>query len=246
MSQDEPSPDITVVVPVYNEEDNVGVLTDEILAALDGRRYEVIFVNDCSTDSTLDRLKELKARHPQVRVLSHERNGGQSRSVRNAVAAARAPVIVTIDGDLQNDPADIPRLVDHLNGVGGGPRYALVGGRRRKRRDTMWKRLGSRIGNGVRKWLLKDGADDTACGLKTFRREVHMRLPFFSTMHRFLPALMIREGQAVGFLDVHHRPRVHGESKYSNIGRLAVSIPDLFGVMWLNARARRSGAVEEV
>ncbi len=237
--------ELSVVVPVFDESENVRGLVEEIAAALQGRAYEMVFVDDASRDDTRAQLSALKQTHPELRVLSHEKNAGQSRSVRSGVQAARAPVVATLDGDGQNDPADIPALFAQLTRPDAHERLAMVGGRRAKRQDSAWKRAGSRFGNGVRKWLLKDRADDTGCGLKTFRREAFLLLPYFDHMHRFLPALMLREGYEIEFCDVNHRPRAHGSSKYTNFGRLKASLADLRGVMWLNSRARLPGEVRE-
>lgn len=237
--------EVSVVVPVYNEEENVGVLAGEIAAALKGRAYEMIFVDDCSRDGTAEALAALKTTYPALRVLRHGRNAGQSRAVRTGVLAGRASVVATLDGDGQNDPADLPALIDALTRPDAPARLALVGGRRAKRKDSPWKRFGSKIGNGVRKRLLRDKTDDTGCGIKAFRREAFLRLPYFDHIHRFIPALMLREGYEIEFRDVNHRPRMHGSSKYSNLGRMFASLSDLFGVMWLNSRARQPGAVEE-
>ncbi len=236
-------PDISVVVPVYNEEGAAPDLAREIARAFAGRNFEMVFVDDASRDGTRASLTSLKPELPQLRVLFHQRNAGQSRAVRSGVLAARGAVVVTLDGDGQNDPADAPRLVDRL--LDGGEALGLVGGRRAKRQDSAAKRLASRFGNGVRKWLLKDRADDTGCGLKVFRRALFLRLPYFDHMHRYLPALTLREGFEVVFEDVNHRHRTSGVSKYNNLGRAWVSISDLSGVMWLNARARRPESVSE-
>ena len=238
------SPEISVVVPVRDEEGAAAPLAREIASAFAGRAVEIIFVDDASRDETRARLLALKAELPGLRVLAHGHNAGQSRAVRTGVLAARAPVVVTLDGDGQNDPADAPRLVRSL--LAGPPGLGLVGGRRVKRQDSAAKRLASRIGNGVRKRLLKDGADDTGCGLKAFRRDAFLRLPYFDHMHRYLPALMLREGYAVAFETVGHRARTSGASKYTNLGRLKVSLADLAGVLWLASRARSPGGVEEV
>lgn len=237
------APDISVVVPVFDEEANVGPLAREIAAAFQGRNYEMIFVNDRSRDGTLAALQALKAEIPQLRVLSHAANSGQSRSVRTGVLAARGGVVVTLDGDGQNPPADAPALVDAL--LAGPPELALVGGEREKRQDTAAKRIASRWANGIRKRLLQDEANDTGCGLKAFRREAFLRLPYFDHIHRYLPALMLREGYQVAFRRVGHRPRGSGVSKYTNLGRLWASLSDLAGVMWLRSRARRPGEVTE-
>jgi len=239
-----PSPDISVVVPVFDEEGAAPALAREIAAAFEGRNVEIILVDDASRDGTRASLQALKAELPQLRVLSHRSNSGQSRAIRSGVLAARAPVIVTLDGDGQNDPADGPALVDALNA--GGPNLALVGGERVKRQDSRAKKLASRLGNGVRKRLLGDSANDTGCGLKAFRREAFLRLPYFDHLHRYIPALMLREGYEVAFRPVGHRHRQTGASKYTNLGRLWASAWDLLGVMWLQARSRRPQGVDEV
>ena len=238
------SPEISVVVPVYDEEGAAPGLAREIAAAFRGRSFELIFVDDASHDGTRAALKALAAEIPQLRVLAHRKNSGQSRSIRSGILAARGPIIVTLDGDGQNDPADGPGLAEAL--LAGPPKLALVGGERVKRQDSQAKKLASRIGNGVRKRLLKDTANDTGCGLKAFRREVFLRLPYFDHIHRYLPALMLREGYEVAFRPVNHRHRETGRSKYTNLGRLWASASDLFGVMWLQSRARNPGGVDEV
>jgi glycosyltransferase involved in cell wall biosynthesis len=237
---------VSVVVPVYNESENVAALVGEIDAAMKGRSYEMIFVDDASRDGTADVLKGLKATYPALRVLRHRGNAGQSRAIRSGVLGARAPIVATLDGDGQNDPADLPKLVDALVRSGAPANLALVGGRRAKRRDSAWKRFGSRVGNGVRKRLLNDRTDDTGCGIKAMRRDAFLRLPYFDHIHRFTPALMLREGYEIAFEDVNHRSRAHGVSKYSNLGRLMASLSDLLGVMWLLRRARKPGDVDEV
>ncbi len=237
------APDYSVVVPVYNESGAAPALAREIARAFDGRSYEMIFVNDASGDSTLAELTALKAEIPQLRVLSHTQNAGQSRAIRTGVLAAKADIIVTLDGDGQNDPTDAPRLAERLK---ASPEpLALIGGERIKRQDSAAKRWASRLANGVRKALLKDTANDTGCGLKAFRREAFLRLPYFDHIHRYIPALMIREGYEVAFEPVNHRHRTIGVSKYTNFGRLKVAYADLRGVMWLQSRLRRPGAVEE-
>lgn len=235
-------PEISVVVPVFNEEGAAAPLAEEIAAAFAGRDHEIVFVDDASRDATRARLLALKARLPQLRVLSHRKNSGQSRSVRTGVLAARGDIVVTLDGDGQNDPADAPRLVDRLRSE---PALAMVGGERQKRQDTAAKRWASRTANNIRKSLLKDQANDTGCGLKVFRREAFLRLPYFDHMHRYLPALMIREGYAVAFERVSHRARTTGTSKYTNLGRLWVSLSDLLGVLWLRKRARNPEGADE-
>lgn len=238
--------DISVVVPVYNEEENVPILIDEIAAALSQKDFEMIFVDDASTDKTVSVLTELKTHYPQLRVISHRKNAGQSRSVRTGVLAAKGKYIATLDGDGQNDPADIPALYAQITRGDAPSLLALVGGRRVKRQDSLAKKAASRIGNGVRKKLLNDNADDTGCGLKVFTREAFLRLPYFDHIHRYIPALMLREGYVIEFCDVNHRAREFGVSKYTNFGRLMVSIADLRGVRWLNRRARNPGGWEEM
>lgn len=236
-------PDISVVVPVHDEEGAAGPLAREIAAAFAGRSYEMVFVDDASRDGTLAELRGLMAQLPQLRVLSHGSNAGQSRAVRTGVLAARAPIVVTLDGDGQNPPADAPRLADLL--AASPSTVALVGGRRAKRQDSEAKRQASLWANRIRKKLLEDDADDTGCGLKAFRRDAFLRLPYFDHVHRYLPALMIREGYQNLYLDVDHRHRETGRSKYTNWGRLMASVSDLMGVMWLKSRSRRPGAISE-
>jgi dolichol-phosphate mannosyltransferase len=236
-------PDISVVVPVHDEEGAAGPLAREIATAFAGRSFEMVFVDDASRDGTLAELRGLMAELPMLRVLSHAANAGQSRAVRTGVLAARGTVVVTLDGDGQNPPADAPKLVDLL--LASPPSVALVGGRRAKRQDSEAKRWASRWANRIRKRLLADDADDTGCGLKAFRREVFLRLPYFDHIHRYLPALVIREGYENRYLDVGHRHRETGRSKYTNWGRLLASLSDLLGVMWLKSRSRRPGAVSE-
>ena len=239
----EPIPDISVVVPVHDEEGAAGPLAREIAAAFTGRSYEMIFFDDASKDGTLAELRALMAELPALRVLGHAVNAGQSRAVRTGVLAARAPIVVTLDGDGQNPPADAPKLVDLL--LASPPAVALVGGRRARRQDSEAKRWASRWANRIRKRLLADDADDTGCGLKAFRRDVFLRLPYFDHLHRYLPALVIREGFENRYLDVGHRHRETGRSKYTNWGRLMASVSDVLGVMWLKSRSRRPGAVSE-
>jgi dolichol-phosphate mannosyltransferase len=237
------APEISVVIPVYDEEGAAPALAREVAQAFAGRAFELIFVDDASRDGTRAALEALKSEIPQLRLLRHARNAGQSRAVRTGVLAARGPVVVTLDGDGQNDPADAPRLADVL--LQGPPGLGLVGGERVKRQDSQAKKVASRIANAVRKRLLKDDANDTGCGLKAFRREAFLRLPYFDHVHRYLPALMRREGYAVDFRPVGHRHRQTGRSKYTNLGRLWAAVSDLVGVIWLQSRARDPGRVEE-
>ena len=237
------SPEVSIVVPVHNEEGSVAELVREIGLAFAGVEHEILFIDDASADATPAALVALMERTPQLRVLRHARNAGQSRAIRTGVQAARAPIIVTLDGDGQNDPADGPRLARRLQESSG---LALIGGRRVKRRDAASKRWASHLANGIRKRLLADHADDTACGLKAFRRDAFLLLPYFDHMHRYLPALMLREGLAVAFEDVGHRPRTSGASKYTNLGRLWAALSDLFGVLWLRSRARDPQGISEL
>ena len=239
----EPTPDISVVVPVHDEEGAAGPLAREIAAAFAGRAYEMVFVDDASRDGTLAELRGLMTELPSLRVLSHGSNAGQSRAVRTGVLAARGAIVVTLDGDGQNPPADAPRLADLL--AASPASVALVGGRRAKRQDSQAKRQASLWANRIRRKLLGDDADDTGCGLKAFRRDVFLRLPYFDHIHRYLPALMIREGYENRYLDVAHRHRETGRSKYTNWGRLIASFSDLVGVIWLKSRSRKPGAITE-
>jgi dolichol-phosphate mannosyltransferase len=233
---------LSVVVPVRNEEDNIAPLIAEIRAALDGVvDYEIIYVNDGSTDATPQRLAEISQACPQLRVVHHEKSCGQSTAVRSGVKAAKGDWIATLDGDGQNDPADIPKLIAALV-----PGVELVGGNRRHaRRDTWIKRISSVIANGVRSRMLSDSTPDTGCGLKLFSREVFLDLPYFDHMHRFLPALVIRHGGRVVSVPANHRPRERGVSNYGTLDRLMVGIVDLFGVMWLQRRAKRPVIIEK-
>ena len=242
MTPDTP-PDFSIVVPVFDEAGAAPALAREIAAAFAGRAFELIFVDDASRDGTRAALESLRSEIPQLRVLRHGANAGQSRAIRTGVLAARAPIVVTLDGDGQNDPADAPRLADRL--AAGPERLAMVGGVRVRRRDSLAKRWGSRLANGVRQSLLRDNAADTGCGLKAFRREAFLRLPYFDHIHRFLPALMLREGYETAFEPVGHRPRQSGQSKYNNLQRLWASVSDLSGVIWLRSRARDPGQVTE-
>ncbi|WP_395073482.1 glycosyltransferase family 2 protein [Hyphococcus sp.] len=235
-------PVLSVVAPMHNEAGGAGVLVDEMAAALSGIEHEIIIVDDASTDETVAVLREARRRHPQLRILRHERNAGQSRALRTGVMSARAPLIAMLDGDGQNNPADVPALYKQVQ---ENPSLAMVAGERRSRQDVAAKKIASRAANAIRQWLLKDGAADTGCGLKLFRRDAFLALPYFDHMHRYLPALMAREGLAVAFVPVSHRSRAHGRSKYTNIERALVAIRDLMGVLWLNARARKPGKISE-
>lgn len=232
---------LSVVVPVRNEAENILPLIEEIHAALEGRwEFEVVYVDDGSTDATPAKLNEAKARFPRLRVLRHKASCGQSTAIWSAANAATGEWIITLDGDGQNDPADIPALVAMALEADGqaGARVDLVTGIRRKRQDTWLRRVSSRVANGIRQSMLKDGVIDTGCGLKVMRREAFLRLPYFDHMHRYYPALFIRAGGAIRCVDVNHRPRLRGVSNYGLFDRLWVGITDLFGVAWLIKRAK--------
>ena len=234
---------LSIVVPVYNEAENVLPLLAEIDRAMAGAPpLEILFVDDGSEDDTPRRLKSAMAGRNDLRVLRHSPRSGQSAAVATGARAAKGEWIATLDGDGQNDPADIPRL---LAEVGRDPGLSLVGGLRQKRRDTLSRRLAGRFANRLRQAVLKDGCTDTGCGLKLFRREAFLTLPSFDGMHRFLPALFLRQGYRVAFLPVGHRPRERGVSKYSNFRRAMIGIADLMGVWWLRRRARLPAVSEE-
>ena len=218
---------LSVVVPVKNEEDNILPLLEEIHAALDGRiEFEVIYVNDGSTDRTPEVLLQARGKFPRLRVVTHRASCGQSRAIASAVHAAKGDWIVTLDGDGQNDPADIPKLLERINAWTwkGVETLNLVAGIRAKRQDTWSKRISSRLANGIRQRLLHDGVTDTGCGLKAIRREAFLRLPYFDHMHRYLPALIRRDGGAIEIVLVNHRPRMRGLSNYGFFDRLWVGI----------------------
>jgi dolichol-phosphate mannosyltransferase len=245
MSQsDEAAPAISVVVPVRNEAGNIAPLVAEIAAALGNRVFEIVYVNDGSGDATESELRGLMAERPWLRQIRHDTSCGQSAAIRTGVAAARGPVVVTIDGDGQNDPAFIPTLVAALEI--GAPRIGLIAGQRTGRKATGFKKLQSRIANSVRKAVLKDGTRDTGCGLKAFRRDLFLALPYFDGLHRFLPALVRREGFTIGYVDVVDRQRRHGVSNYGFWDRLWVGILDLAGVWWLIQRKKRVPQSEEI
>ena len=226
---------LSVVVPVKDEAENVGSLAREIAAALKPESAEVIFVDDGSADGTVAALVGLKAEIPSLRVMQHDRNLGQSRAVRTGVLAARSDIIATLDGDGQNDPADIPAMLALLRGS-NDPRLAMIAGVRVKRQDASNRRLASGLANRFRRRMLNDNAADSGCGLKVFRRDAFLALPYFDHMHRFLIALMRREGYEVQEAPVNHRPRQHGQSKYGNFHRAMVGLVDTFGVRWLQKR----------
>jgi dolichol-phosphate mannosyltransferase len=237
-------PAVSVVVPVRNEAGNIGPLVAEIAAALDGNwPFEVVYVDDGSADGTADELKRLMGKHAWLRCVRHKRSCGQSAAVRSGVMVARAPLVVTMDGDGQNNPAFLPAMVRALEA--GAPRMGLVAGQRVGRKASGFKKLQSRIANRVRGAVLRDGTRDTGCGLKAFRRDLFLTLPYFDGLHRFLPALVRREGYGVGYVDVVDRPRGSGVSNYGLWDRLWVGILDLAGVWWLIRRKKRVPEISE-
>jgi len=235
---------LSVVIPVRNEAENILPLLVAIHAALAGHSdFEVVYVDDGSSDATPARLAEALKAHPRLRVLAHAESCGQSAALVTGFRAARGEWIATLDGDGQNDPADIPKLLAVRDGAGGSAstpsNLQLVAGYRKKRQDTWLKRFSSRVANGVRSRLLGDATPDTGCGLKLILRSAVLELPVFDHMHRFLPALIQRNGGATLSVEVNHRPRTRGTSNYGMFDRLWVGIVDLFGVMWLQRRVRR-------
>jgi dolichol-phosphate mannosyltransferase len=250
MSADLPSPDaatvdVSIVVPVRNEAGNVAPLIAEIAAALDGRwPYEIIYVNDGSTDSTPAHLAEIMKQRANLRRIDHAISSGQSAAVRTGVRAARGAIIATLDGDGQNNPTFLPNLIAAIQD--GGGRIGLAAGQRIGRKDTGFKKLQSRVANGVRNAILRDGTRDTGCGLKAFRRDVFLIMPYFDGLHRFLPALVRREGYDIVYVDVIDRPRHSGVSNYGFFDRLWIGIMDLAGVWWLIRRKKPTPVATEV
>jgi len=230
-------PEISVVIPARDEAENIGPLLADVRAALDGRiDYEVVVVDDGSVDDTPDRLREAVRNFPRLRSVRHQTSSGQSASLWTGVRLARAPWIVTLDGDGQNDPADIPALLEARD-AHPSARSLLVNGYRKSRHDSWVKRASSRVANAVRARVLGDGTPDTGCGLKLFPRETFLALPRFDHMHRFVPALVRRSGGEILSVPVRHRGRVHGRSHYGLHNRLWTGIVDMLGVLWLQRRA---------
>jgi dolichol-phosphate mannosyltransferase len=240
----EPDPSVSVVIPVRNEAGNIAPLVVEIGAALRERRFEIVVVDDGSTDASEAELRSLMTAHPWLRQIRHKQSCGQSAAVHTGVNMARAPIIVTLDGDGQNDPAFIPALIAALEK--GAPRIGLVAGQRTGRKASGFRQMQTRVANAVRGAVLRDGARDSGCGLRAFRRDVFLSLPYFDALHRFLPALVRREGLAVEFVNVVDRPRLHGTSNYGLWDRLWVGILDVAGVWWLVRRKKRVPQYEEV
>jgi dolichol-phosphate mannosyltransferase len=238
---------VSVVIPALNEAGNIGRLVEETYRVVPASRLgEVIVVDDASTDATPDEIKTLitAGQLPQLRYLRHEVRSGQSTAMRTGILAARFPVIATMDGDGQNDPADIPRLLERLAPPGAqGP--ALVGGVRTSRKDKGSKRYASKAANWIRDAVLKDNCPDTGCGIKVYWRDAFLLLPFFTSMHRYLPAMFLTYGREVAYVPVNDRPRQAGQSKYNNLGRALIGIYDLFGVSWLRRRTKSPAIVEQ-
>lgn len=235
-------PRLSVVVPLHNEEGAIDALVAEISTVLATWSYELILVDDGSTDGTRGRCLALAEQNPRIVVLGHPRSGGQSAALHSGVLAARASVVATLDGDGQNPPENLSALVAPLFGPNADPTCGLVAGQRVGRKDSLSKRLASRFANGLRAAVLRDGTRDTGCGLKAFRREAFLALPYFNHMHRYLPALFARDGWQVQHVNVTHAPRRSGRSKYGNLDRALAGILDLAGVAWLIHRRKRAVA----
>jgi dolichol-phosphate mannosyltransferase len=241
MAADNVTPRYSVIVPVFNEADNLQPLLLEIRDTMDSlaEPYEVVFVDDGSTDGSLTVMKALRRDHAPVRVLAFEKNEGQSAALAAGFGAARGRVFLTMDADLQNDPGDIPRLLSALEG------YDVAVGWRHERRDNLVKRITSKVGNAIRNRLTHEQIADTGCSLKAFRREAARSIPFFNGMHRFMPTLCRMRGFSVTQVKVNHRPRVHGKTKYGVVDRLRATVPDLLAVRWMQKRALHYEVHEE-
>lgn len=238
---------LSVVVPVHNERENIAPLIGEIVAALSGVvPFEIVYVDDGSTDGTREALQLMQQQVAVLRVLRHDRSAGQSTGIRTGVLASRGRWIATLDGDGQNDPSDIPALLTRACALAAqrSDERVLIAGWRTRRRDSSYTRWQSRIANGVRSRLLRDGTPDTGCGLKVYARSTFLSLPYFDHMHRFMPALVRREGGEVQSVPVNHRPRTRGQSHYGLVDRLFTGIIDIVGVMWLTRRTRMPAVTE--
>jgi glycosyltransferase involved in cell wall biosynthesis len=236
---------LSVVVPVHNESQNIVSLVEEIHAALDQLlAYEIVYVDDGSSDDTGEKLRQAGSKWQNVRIVRHRNNCGQSTALSTGVRAACADWVVTLDGDGQNDPADIPKLWDKCTSSGRNQNLIICGYRRR-RQDSLLKKISSRIANRFRQFILKDATPDTGCGIKLFSRAAFLKLPYFDHMHRFLPALFLRQGGKVISVEVNHRPRVRGQSHYGMANRLWIGLVDTFGVAWLQRRMKLPIITEE-
>lgn len=238
--------ELSIIVPVHNESGAIINLIEEINTALEGFNFEIIIVDDKSKDNTLDILEAAKADFPRLRVFAHEFNSGQSAAIYSGFRQARGEYIGTLDGDGQNDPADLPRLYRHLTRSDAPKNLGFIGGMRLKRQDSQAKKNASKIANSVRQALLKDGAIDSGCGIKILRRDIFAILPYFDHMHRYMAALVKQAGFDCEFIEVNHRPRETGASKYTNIDRLLAALTDLLGVIWLGTRRRKTGKISEI
>ena len=244
----QPEIELSVLVPVMNEAGNIAPLVEEICAAFAGRSFEIIYVDDASNDASPAELAATAAKVPQLRVLRHESRAGQSAAIRSALLVARGSLIAVLDGDGQNVPADLPNLEAALIArcPAGGDAVGMAAGIRAKRQDSAARLLASRAAKWMRRTLLSDTHPDSGCGIKILHRSLFLQLPFFNHMHRFMPSLVKRHGGLVIGVDVAHRPRVRGTSKYRILDRLVVGISDIFGVIWLLRRAPRQGQVSEL
>lgn len=238
------SPDVSVVIPLHDEELNLAALVAGVMTALADHRYEVILVDDGSRDGTRALALQLASTRPELRVVAHQTAAGQSAAVHSGVLCARGRIIATLDGDGQNPPENLPALIAPLMAANRPDRLALVAGQRVGRRDTFSKKIASKLANGIRARVLKDGTRDTGCGLKAYRRDAFLALPFFNHQHRYLPALFARDGWEVTHVDVTHAARQAGRSKYTNFGRAIVGVSDLMGVAWLIRRRKTARPTE--